>query len=822
MVIRFESKKINLMKKVSYVLFLFSFIFCSNLMHGQRSCNSMEVLDRQIEANPERALQLEQIERIIENYQENENSRSANVYTIPVVFHVVYRNSTQNISMAQIQSQLDVLNEDFQRLNSDADNTWPQAGNPEISFCLATVDPNGNSTNGITRTSTSSNVFTDDDKVKFNSQGGKDAWPTSQYLNFWVCALDGFLGYAQFPGGPANTDGVVCDYRYVGTTGTAEAPFDLGRTATHEVGHWLNLYHIWGDGGCGVDDEVSDTPKSDAPNYGCTANHSSCNTTDMVQNYMDYSDDACMNLFTNGQITRMRALFSTGGPRAGLLNSPGCGGSNADTEAPSNPTNLAGNNTTQTTTDLSWNASSDNVSVTGYNVFVNGNQIGTSANTSFDVTGLTAGTLYTFSISAFDAAGNTSGLTSISFATLPLANDTEAPTDPTNLAGNNTTSTTTGLSWNSSTDNIGVIGYFIYVDGVEVGTSATTNFTVTSLTPATNYTFGVAAYDAAGNVSGITSISFSTLPIGNGSGNAGVLRIIRPARNSCISTFKPKVRIKNYDTSPLTSVTIAYSAEGQSYTKDWNGNLAPGAAITIALDLITVSEGSHQFVAKTMNPNGGADSNPGNDQKARNFNISGTDRIKVIVKPDDYGSEITWSILDDNGNAVATGGPYADNNRRVKIKRVCLPEGCYTFRIEDEYGDGICCEYGRGYYRLKRSNNTLIVGGNGQYGSFDEKSFCIGPNSSRQMASNTDPKGERSLEVNPNPASTNAQIVIKEAKANSTLRILNTLGQVIMTEEIGNPEAVIDLNVSNFKNGIYIIQLDDGRKPITKKLMVFN
>jgi hypothetical protein len=90
------------------------------------------------------------------------------------------------------------------------------------------------------------------------------------------------------------------------------------------------------------------------------------------------------------------------------------------------------------------------------------------------------------------------------------------------------------------------------------------------------------------------------------------------------------------------------------------------------------------------------------------------------------------------------------------------------------------------------------------------------------MASNTDPKGERSLEVNPNPASTNAQIVIKEAKANSTLRILNTLGQVIMTEEIGNPEAVIDLNVSNFKNGIYIIQLDDGRKPITKKLMVFN
>ena len=166
----------------------------------------------------------------------------------PSFFHIVYNTNAQNISDAQIQSQLTVLNEDFRRLNSDANNNWPQAADVEVEFCLATLDPNGNATNGITRTSTNVSTFTDDDKVKFTNQGGHDAWPAGSYLNFWVCKLNGFLGYAQFPGGPASTDGVVCDYQYVGTTGTATSPFDLGRTGTHEVGHWLNLYHIWGDG----------------------------------------------------------------------------------------------------------------------------------------------------------------------------------------------------------------------------------------------------------------------------------------------------------------------------------------------------------------------------------------------------------------------------------------------------------------------------------------------------------------------------------------------------------------------------------------------
>ena len=300
----------------------------SNAVPAQRTCASH---DKYVEMMggakfSEMRTRIEQQTQRWESQPVEQRSNQANtVVTIPVVFHVVYANGTQNISDAQIMSQLQILNDDFRRLNSDADNTWSQAADSEVEFCLATNDPQGNPTDGILRVSTSVSSFGTSDNVKFSSSGGSDAWPAGSYLNFWVCNVGGgILGYAQFPGGSAATDGVVCDYRYVGDMGTATAPFDLGRTATHEVGHWLNLYHIWGDGNCNQDDQVSDTPNSDAANFGCATGHQSCSSTDMVQNYMDYSDDACMNLFTSGQKTRMQALFAPGGFRASLATSDGC------------------------------------------------------------------------------------------------------------------------------------------------------------------------------------------------------------------------------------------------------------------------------------------------------------------------------------------------------------------------------------------------------------------------------------------------------------------------------------------------------------------
>ena len=309
------------------VLLLFCLLGCVFTMDAQRNCGSHEHLLEQLEENPQMQKNLKDINAFTEKYIKNTDRVNGVIITIPVVVHVVYKTNAQNISDAQVNSQIDVLNDDFRRTNSDADNYWNVGADTEIEFCLASIDPDGNATNGIQRRKTNKPSFSTNDFMKFNNKGGLNAWPAADYLNVWVCNISGgILGYAQFPGGSAATDGVVIDYQYYGTTGTATSPFDLGRTATHEVGHWLNLRHIWGDGGCSVDDFVSDTPLSDGANYGCAIGHVSCNTEDMVQNYMDYSDDACMNIFTAGQSDRMNALFATNGFRASLANSNGCGG----------------------------------------------------------------------------------------------------------------------------------------------------------------------------------------------------------------------------------------------------------------------------------------------------------------------------------------------------------------------------------------------------------------------------------------------------------------------------------------------------------------
>lgn len=234
------------------------------------------------------------------------------VITIPVYVHVIYSNSNQNISDSQINSQITVLNKDFRKTNSDVGQVPSLfagvTSDSEIEFTLA----------GTFRHANSQSSWGTNDAMKY-------AYPpiTPQtHLNIWVCNIGGgILGYAQFPGGPSSTDGVVISPQYFGTTGYVSAPFNKGRTATHEVGHYLNLRHIWGDGRCNRDDYVADTPSSDRPNYGCPSfptNH--CNSTDMTMNYMDYTDDACMYMFSNGQTARMRAIFASNGPRSAMAN----------------------------------------------------------------------------------------------------------------------------------------------------------------------------------------------------------------------------------------------------------------------------------------------------------------------------------------------------------------------------------------------------------------------------------------------------------------------------------------------------------------------
>lgn len=253
--------------------------------------------------------------------------------TIPVVVHVLWNEDEQNIPDAQIASQIETLNADFAARNPD------RAGIPAvwrglsvdsgIQFELARRDPAGNPHTGINRVKTGRSGFGTDDGAKSNADGGTDAWPAQDYLNIWVCNLEGgVLGYAQFPGGPPVTDGVVIGHRFFGSGGSARAPFDNGRTATHEVGHWLNLRHIWGDTeDCSGSDHVADTPGQRLPNYGRPTFPSvSCGngpSGDMFMNYMDYVDDTAMFMFTSGQVARMKATLAT--MRAGLAASAALG-----------------------------------------------------------------------------------------------------------------------------------------------------------------------------------------------------------------------------------------------------------------------------------------------------------------------------------------------------------------------------------------------------------------------------------------------------------------------------------------------------------------
>ena len=323
------------MKKILSIIIIIC-IHSFSISSQTRNCGTMEHLEFLKSQDPLLEQRMQKNEYSLQQKIHNQpESFSSTIITIPVVVHVVYSTSTENISTAQVQSQIDVLNEDFRRLNTDAINTpsafQSLAADSEIEFCLATTDPNGNSTTGITRTSTSQSSFSTNDGVKYSSSGGVDAWNTSEYMNIWVCDISGgILGYAQFPGGNSSSDGIVCDYAYFGNTGTATYPFNLGRTATHEVGHWLNLRHIWGDNNCG-NDFCNDTPEHSGSNYGCPnyPSTSSCSGNgsngDMFMNYMDYTDDACMNMFSQDQKTRMIAAINT--YRSGLITSNGCQGS---------------------------------------------------------------------------------------------------------------------------------------------------------------------------------------------------------------------------------------------------------------------------------------------------------------------------------------------------------------------------------------------------------------------------------------------------------------------------------------------------------------
>lgn len=262
-------------------------------------------------------------------------SVTTNNYVIPIIFHVIHTGqsvgTSLNLSATYVNAQIEQLNNDFRKIaGTSGDNSNPVGADTGVEFCAALIDPSGSTLAepGINRINANTEGWgsgpytttTINSTIKPASQ-----WDPTQYLNIWVANLSGgTLGFAQFPSntgldgfnaneGAANTDGVVVLYTSVGSTTTPHpdgGSYNKGRTLTHEVGHWIGLRHIWGDGDCSVDDYCNDTPSSDAANYNCPTTHSSCSSVDMVQNYMDYTDDDCMNIFTADQTARIQTVMN--------------------------------------------------------------------------------------------------------------------------------------------------------------------------------------------------------------------------------------------------------------------------------------------------------------------------------------------------------------------------------------------------------------------------------------------------------------------------------------------------------------------------------
>ncbi len=331
---------------MKYFVFLILFIFLNityikaqndKHSHLKHKCGNVEYMNKLKSEDPQLSKRISYIENFVQNWikENRENlNQTKNIITIPVVVHIVYFSPIENVPYENILSQINILNEDFRNNNSEIppDLFSNVDADCEIDFCLARVDPAGIPTSGVTRTQTTIFEFSGD-KVKFTAQGGKDIWDRDKYLNIWVCQLSsGMLGYSPNPGVSPEVDGVVIDYRAFGSLGDyLYADYNQGRSCVHEIGHWLNLFHIWGDdgGACEGDqnagsDEVPDTPDQADANYGCVRfPHPSCtNISDMFMNYMDYSNDECLYLFTKGQRARMRAILN--GPRVTLQSSMAC------------------------------------------------------------------------------------------------------------------------------------------------------------------------------------------------------------------------------------------------------------------------------------------------------------------------------------------------------------------------------------------------------------------------------------------------------------------------------------------------------------------
>ncbi len=707
------------MKKSFYSILLSALLLPVTFVSAQQQyhrCSSAEYLHQQLLADPGLAARMQAIEEHTQQYANSNTDNSRAVITIPVVVHVVYNTAAQNISDALIQAQINQLNLDYARLNSDASNTPSAfagvAAAPNIQFCLAQRDPSGNASTGIVRKQTTVTSWSTNDAVKKSSSGGDDAWPSSSYLNIWSCNLgSGLLGYAQFPGGTASTDGVVLLYSSIGsmaTPGTA-SPYNLGRTATHEVGHWLNLYHIWGDDGTGCTgtDNVGDTPNQAGENYGCPAfpTTDGCTSTSpgvMFMNYMDYTDDGCMNMFTAGQATRMNALFATGGARLSLVSSLGCQPVVACNVPGTLSTGTIGNNSAT----FSWAAVSGAVSYgvqyrpTGTATWTTA----TSTTTTYTASGLTAGTAYEWQVKTNCSAGLSAYSSSATFTTTGTAPCNVAST----LTASAITSSSATISWAAVS---GAVSYNVQYRVVGAASWTTTSTTTTSvalsaLTTTTNYEWQVQTVCSAGSSAFSASATFTTA-------------------STCTDVYESNNTSATAKTAPLnTDFTAIISS---TTDVDWFKFTTVSPNVKVKVDLTNLPADYDVVLYKSnastklgTGANGGTTS----EQIKYNATTTGTYYVKVYGYNGAYSANSCYKLRISTGstNFRTDGETLATDEQEVEVfaeSALKLYPNPASNALTVEYvsateGDVWMIVYNLSGQRVLQQQTTAVTGGNKQ------------------------------------------------------------------------------------------------------------
>ncbi len=594
----------------------------------------------------------------VENFASTRTEDCTSITTLPVAVHFQGISNPDAACLRELaKNQIDIINADFQGSNSDISNWDNEAsdyfpgvenGDACLVFCLASQNhPNGYDLNN------------GDLAVTINQTSGDNVPAWSGYINIFVRPNLGYLGYSPL-GGSGNGDGVVVDAGAFGSGNgcsgvSPQAPYNLGRTLTHELGHYLLLDHIWGgNGGCNDDDGVADTPVSSQDYGGCpNLGASSCNSTDMHMSYMDYTNDACMYMFSAGQIARAENYVATSLQNVANNAAAACG----DVDPPSATCDDGIQNGDETGVDCGGSCEPCQAVPSCTDGIQNGDETGV------------------------DCGGSCEPCQTVPSCTDGVQNGDETGVD-------------CGGSCAPCEEEA------TCEDGIQNGEETGVDCGGPDCVPCQVDDACATPSNINATVLGTTSAEISWSPVAN--------------------AVKYRVRYRVLGTNQ-------WSAVGTTNTFKVLSNLLPETTYQYRVRTICADERSpwsNISLFTTENDNDG-------DGACFDMNFS------LIV--DAYGNETSWEIENEHGYLVASGGPYGNLDEGDEVNDAwCLPEGCYTFTIYDEWGDGICCDYGYGAYEFTDEDGNVLFYSDGQFGYSESVEFCVEDLDSRSFNSTKD------------------------------------------------------------------------------------